>query len=79
MNATYEMNYMEYRLAAADIKVRMICVGKGVKHICDAGRECPLKVGIRAVSENIQRFLDDSGSLGLQDLAEEGDRSVGEG
>jgi hypothetical protein len=78
-NAKYEMNYMKYRLAVADIQFRMICVGNGVKHICDSGRECPLKVGIRAVSEKIQRFLDGSGSLGLQDLAEEGGVSVGGG
>lgn len=66
-------------LAAADIQLRMIRAGNDMKHICEAGQECPLKVDIRVVNDGIKRLIDDSGSLELQELAEEGGVSVREG
>lgn len=59
-------------LAAADIHFRMTCAKNNVKHICDAGRECPLKVEMQAVSDSVQRLLDHDSSRDLQQLTQAG-------
>jgi hypothetical protein len=59
-------------LAAADIQFRVSRARNDLKHICDAGQECPLKVGMEAASNNIQLLLDRHTSLALRELDHEG-------
>jgi hypothetical protein len=59
-------------LAAAEIHFRMSRARNDLKHICDAGRECPVKVEMEAVSDSIQRLLDHDSTLDLQELSQQG-------
>jgi hypothetical protein len=59
-------------LAATEILARMSRARNDLKHICDAGRDCPLKVEIEAVSDSIQRLLDHDSSLDLEEPSQEG-------
>jgi hypothetical protein len=59
-------------LAAAETHFWMSRARNDLKHICDAGREFPLKMEIEAVSDSIQRLLDHDSSLDLQESSQEG-------
>jgi ribosomal protein L40E len=59
-------------LAATEILARMSRARNDLKHICDAGRDSPLKVEIEAVSDSIQRLLDHDSSLDLEEPSQEG-------
>jgi hypothetical protein len=45
-------------------------------HICDTGRECPLKVGMETVTSSIQLLVDRDANLVLQELDQEGGVSI---
>jgi hypothetical protein len=63
-------------LAVADISLRMSRARKDLKHICDAGRECPLKAGMETVTSNIRLLVDRDANLVLQELDQEGGVSI---
>jgi hypothetical protein len=59
-------------LAASEIRSRMFCTCADVKHSCDAGLNCPLRIQIGVVSDKLQRLLDDCSGLSLGDSKQEG-------
>jgi hypothetical protein len=54
-------------LAGSEIQYRMSCARNDVKHSCDAGPNCPLKIQLKVVVDNLQRLLDDCRGLDLED------------
>jgi hypothetical protein len=54
-------------LAGSEIQYRMSCARNDVKHSCDAGPNCPLKIQLKVVADSLQRLLDDCRGLDLED------------
>ena len=52
-------------LAASEIRSRMSYARADVKHNCDAGLNCPLKIQIGVVGDKLQRLLDNCIGLSL--------------
>lgn len=52
-------------VAATEVRSRMSCAYADVKHSCDAGLNCPLRIQIAVVGEKLQRLLDDCNGLTL--------------
>jgi len=63
-------------LAVADISLRMSRARNDLKHICDAGRECPLKVGMETATSDIQLLIDRDANLALRQMDQEGGVSI---
>ena len=58
-------------LAATEIRSRMSRAHTDVKHSCDAGLNCPLRIQIAAVGDKLQRLLDNCSGLSLDGSGQE--------
>ena len=65
-----------YPAGVADISLRMSRARNDLMHICDTGRECPLKVGMETVTSSIRLLVDRDANLVLQELDQEGGVSI---
>lgn len=57
-------------LAASEIQSRMFCTRADLKHSCDAGLNCPLRIQIGVVVDSLKRLLDECCGLNLDDSIE---------